>query len=365
MDAPQTKPRTLLLCGGGTGGSVAPLLAVAEIIQQRFPDVRFSFVGTRRGPEGEWVRRVGIPFTTIPAGKLPRYPTWQLFPDLWNILAGFIAGWRLLRHVRPDVVMSAGGYVAVPVVWAAWLMGIPCHIHQQDVRPGLANRLMQPFAKQISVVFRQSLKHFPVNRTHHTGNPVRLSIQRGNPARARRLFDIFTDRPLILCLGGGTGALSLNELVVGAALELIEEVDVVHITGRGKNLMRLANPHYHPLEFVYDELADLYAAATLIVSRAGLSTLTEIAFYGKAAILVPLPGTHQQENALLYRDKGAAVLLPQTALTPHRLAQAITELIDNPAKRLQLERAVKQFAARDASDALASLVVSLLPSRAV
>lgn len=351
----------MLFTGGGTGGSVTPLLAVAEFLHTTRPDISLSFVGTGNGPEQELVRKAGLPFTTLPAAKYRRYASWKNITDVVQLMAACVAAWRLLRKLRPSVIVSAGSYVSVPVVWMGWLLRIPALIHQQDLEPGLANKLMVRFARRITVTFERSLRDFPGEKTVVTGNPLRASLRQGSIESSRRRFDLDPALPTLLVLGGGTGALRLNELFVEAVFHFIDDVNVIHVTGKGKATSHLEHPHYHISEFLTDGMADALTVADLVVSRAGLGTLTELAALGKATVLVPMAHTHQVRNAEFYASAGAAVVLSETTLTPEILTQAIHDLLENNERRTQLCRAIERLSRPDATQRLTQEILSLLP----
>jgi len=317
----------VLLAGGGSGGSTAPVLAVAQALASRRP-CHFLYVGTAGGPERELVSSAGIPLRTVRTGKLRRYWSLQNLVDLVRIPAGLAESLALVRSFRPDVAFAAGGFAAVPPLLAAALLGVPTVIHQQDVEPGLANRILAPFARAVTVTFPDSLAHFPRGKTTLTGNPVRREILAGSREEASRLLGVGLDRPTVLVTGGGTGALSLNRLVVGALPRLLPSCQVLHITGRGKAIqVSETGGGYRYWEFLTVEMPHALAVADLVVSRAGLSTLTEIAALGKPCILVPMPRSHQRANAAAFAGADAALVLDEEGLSPERLADAILSLL--------------------------------------
>ncbi|MEK9151858.1 MAG: glycosyltransferase, partial [Patescibacteria group bacterium] len=205
----------IVLTGGGTLGPVTPLLAVAEELKKLRPDATFHWIGTFSGPERGLVEAAGMPFSAIRSGKLRRYFSLQNLVDHARLMLGIGDALKVLGRLRPAAVVSAGGFVAVPVAWAAALLGIPVHVHQLDLRPGLANRLTAPFAKSISVGFEELVGRFG-RRAVWTGNPVRSSILKGSADEGRRLFGVSKDAPVLLVLGGGTGSAVVNSLVAGS-----------------------------------------------------------------------------------------------------------------------------------------------------
>lgn len=225
----------VIFSGGGTLGSVTPLLAVSEALSEKDPGAEFLWVGTADGPEQETVERYGLGFRAITSGRLRRFWTLSNLLTPFLVLKGLSDALSLLRRWKPDVVVSAGGFVAVPVVWAAWLLRIPAHIHQMDWRPGLANKLAAPFSRSVSVVFGKSAEDFPRKKVKVTGNPVRREILQGDASVARERFGLEIGTPVVLVLGGGTGALNLNLLTADAAPEICRRAQILHLTGKGKN----------------------------------------------------------------------------------------------------------------------------------
>lgn len=329
--------KVIVLAGSGSGGPVTPLLAVAETLGEIAPEAEFVFVGTPGGVEERLAKNAGLRYKAIQSGKLHRYWTLKnvLAPFLIGI--GFIQSYRLLRRLGADCVLGAGGFVQVPVMWAAWLQGIPVIVHQQDVEPGLANILCAPIARNITVTFASSLLDFPPGwilrhldqesdeRLLWTGNPVR---QLNVPLREKALkkFDLDVEYPTLLVMGGGTGSRALNELVVAALPLLVRFVNVIHITGTGRGQVGGAHERYRAYEFITD-MASAYGACDMVVARAGLGTITELALIHRPAIIVPMPGGHQEANAALLAEHEAALVVEQAVLTPESLVSLIRGLL--------------------------------------
>ena len=349
----------VLLAGGGSGGSATPVIAVAERLRQLAPEVRLLFVGTAEGPERQLAAAAGLEFTAVPSGKLRRYWSWQNLVDPARVVAGLGASLRIVRQFRPDAALGAGGFASVPPLAAAALLGCPVQIHQQDAEPGLANRLLTPLARGCSVSLPASLSHFPAGRTTLVGNPVRQTVLGGDANRARTRFGLEPGGPLVLVTGGGTGALGLNRLVATAAQRLVGRCQVVHLTGRGRGVSAEAGQRYRQVEFVTDEMPDLLAAATVVVSRAGMGTLSELAALRKAAVLIPMPSSHQAANARAFAEHGAALVWEQEQLTPESFAGALLALLDAPGRLDELAQNMASVMPPDAAERLARLVVWL------
>jgi UDP-N-acetylglucosamine--N-acetylmuramyl-(pentapeptide) pyrophosphoryl-undecaprenol N-acetylglucosamine transferase len=257
------------------------------------------------------------------------------------------------------VAMAAGGFAAVPPMVAARLVGARTLIHQQDVQPGLANRLLVPFAQRITVSLPSSQAHFPRGRTTVTGNPVREEILQADAELAYTRLNLERELPVVLITGGGTGALGLNRIVAAAAPLLVAHAQLVHLTGRGRGVPRqTASDRYTQIEFLVEEMPHLLAAASVVVSRAGMGTLTELAALGKATLVVPMPESHQWANAAAFARMGAVEVADQAALTPERLAERVTGLLKDEPRRKQLGGALAASMPRDAADRIALELLS-------
>ena len=350
----------VLLAGGGSGGSATPVLAVAQALRRRAPSVEFLYVGTRQGPEAALAAAQGIQFAGVESGKFRRYWDPQNLTDPGRVVIGVAQAYRLARRFRPRVAFAAGGFGAVPPMIAARLVGARTLIHQQDVDPGLANRLLVPFADRITVSLPSSLAHFPRRRTSVTGNPVRAEILAAKPSLAFDRLGLDPSLDLLVITGGGTGALGLNRLVATAAPRLVERAQVIHLTGRGRGVpAATASERYRAIEFLVDEMPHVLAAATAVVSRAGMGTLTELAALARPSLIVPLPDSHQWANAQAFARLGAIEVADQEALTPDSLADRVLSLLADAPRREQLGRALAASMPRDAADRIASELLAL------
>jgi len=346
----------VLLAGGGSGGSATPVLAVAQALRRLAPSVEFLYVGTRDGPEAALAAAQGIAFAGVSAGKLRRYWDIHNLTDPFLIVRGTLESYQLVRRFKPHLAFAAGGFAAVPPVLAARLFArAKTLIHQQDVEPGLANRLLVPFATRITVSLDSSLAHFPRRRSTVTGNPVRQEVLAADPRIAFERLGLEPELPLLVVTGGGTGALGLNRLAASAAPMLVERLQIVHLTGRGRGVpAATSSSRYRTIEFLVDEMPHLLAAATIVVSRAGMGTLTELAALGKPSLIVPLPGSHQWANAQAFARLGAIEVADQAALSPDTLARRVLSLLDDAPRREELGRALAASMPRDAAERIAA-----------
>jgi UDP-N-acetylglucosamine--N-acetylmuramyl-(pentapeptide) pyrophosphoryl-undecaprenol N-acetylglucosamine transferase len=287
--------KKIILAGGGTLGSVSPLLAVAQKYS-----AHYLFIGSVAGPEKDLVKAQGLPFVAITSGKLRRYFSWHNFVDVFKIKFAFWQSLRIIRQFKPDLILTAGSFVAVPVAWAAWCKKVPVIVHQQDLKIGLANKFMAPVAKKITVTFPEQAKDFKKSKVVVTGNPVRIIKNISQPLK-----------PLVMITGGGLGARGLNNFVVNFIPQLLKKYEVHHILGPRNWDQALELEGYFPYKFVDQDMMSLLAQAEIVISRGGMSLISEVASLKKALILIPLPGSHQEVNANFFAKHNAAWVVKQ------------------------------------------------------
>lgn len=351
----------MVFAGGGTVGPVTPLLAVLDACAKQFVGVEAHWVGTHTGPERELIAKRGLPFTALRAAKIDRFVSLRNVVAPFVFVASCVQAWRVLRSVKPQVVVAAGAFVAVPVVIMARLMRIPTLIHQLDVRPGLANKLMAPFADAITVTFERSLADFPAHKTSWTGAPVREEILHPKT----NSLPLKAGKPVILVFGGGTGAQAINELVASSVEELTAAAQVVHITGKGRDGVsaggqNVAREDYHRYEFLVAEMGEALHKADLVVTRAGLGTMLELAALHKAAVVIPMPASHQEDNAHLLTDAVAAVVLDQNRISPQEFASIIKKLLASPESRQDLGKQIATLYRGDAAKLIVEKIALLV-----
>lgn len=354
-----SEPIKILLSGGGTMGSVSPLLAIYQEINKRGLETDFLFVGTKTGPEKPVVESYKLPFLAIDSGKFRRYFDWQNFVDPFKIVRGFFQAFKIIKKFKPDAVIVAGAFVGVPVAWAAWLQRKKVIIHQQDIEKGLANILMAPIAAKITVSFDVSLKDFPAQKVVLTGNPIKDEFYHCDREKARKFFGLSGDLPVILITGGGTGSQKINRIIAGALPKILKSAQVIHTTGRGKGFV-FEHENYHQYEFLSHEMPEAFCAADLVLSRAGLSTLTELTAVGKPAVIIPIYQTHQEFNARHYQKHNAIVVVSEPGLTSDMLAGLLMDLIANKSKLENLGNNIKKVMPTDGAKRLADLVEKII-----
>jgi UDP-N-acetylglucosamine--N-acetylmuramyl-(pentapeptide) pyrophosphoryl-undecaprenol N-acetylglucosamine transferase len=354
----------IVFTGGGTAGHVFPALAVLDELAASWRG-RVVWIGSRGGMERDILRRRAIPYYGIPAGKLRRYASLANLPDLFRVLFGFFASLAVLARERPRLVFSKGGYVTVPPLAAARLLGIPAFTHESDLNPGLATRINARSAERVLVSFAESagyLRPALQPKVTHTGNPVRRALLGGDPARGRELVGCPAQRPLLLVLGGSLGSAFLNAAVLRGLDELIARCFVVHQMGSANfrpGCRPAARPGYHPVAFLDAELPHLLAACDLVLCRAGANTLWELAALGRPAVLVPLGSGasrgDQLENARHFAARGAAVVVPEEQ--EGRLVAEVLGLLADRPRLSEMGRRARELGRPEAAARIAELVL--------
>jgi UDP-N-acetylglucosamine--N-acetylmuramyl-(pentapeptide) pyrophosphoryl-undecaprenol N-acetylglucosamine transferase len=358
----------ILLAGGGSGGPVSPLIAVAKEIKKLAPKTEFLFVGTKQGPERQMVEAEELKFVSISAARLRRFFTLKNLLVPFVLIAGFIQARKIIKNFQPQIIFSAGSFVAVPICWAARSKKIRIIIHQQDARIGLANKLISPFASQITTAFEQTSKQFysgsglnPKKLTQRAvwvGNPTRMDLLVKNDS-AKKFFNLHDKLPILLILGGATGAAQINKIISEILPDLVLAQQVVHQTGKGKNEINFKHPNYHPVELMNFEIyASILQMAHLVIGRAGLSTISELSALHKPAIIIPMPGTHQEENAEILLLTHSAVVLRGTEASPENLAKVINSLKFNQKRIDMLCRNIGNLMPKEADKKLAQIILS-------
>jgi UDP-N-acetylglucosamine--N-acetylmuramyl-(pentapeptide) pyrophosphoryl-undecaprenol N-acetylglucosamine transferase len=360
-----------VIAGGGTGGHTSPGLAVAAVLRAR--GHRCAWIGSRDGVEARRVPGAGIDYVAIRTGKLRRYWDWRNVSDLGvNVPAGIAGAWRALGRLTPRAVFATGGFVALPGVIGAALRGIPTVIHEQNAVAGLANRLSAPFARRIAVTYAESARPFAAAKVIVTGNPLRPELLGGSRADALARYAFDPSVPVIYVTGGAQGAHRINRAVGEALPALLEHAQIVHQCGDNpatgdhawlcERRAALPSPvaaRYVVTPFVGAELADLFAAAALVVGRAGAGTVNECCQLGIAALYVPLPGAsgdEQAANAGMVARAGGADVLPQDALTPASLTERVLALVEAPHRLKEMGERATSLAVPDAAERIANLL---------
>lgn len=363
----------IVLTGGGTGGHLIPLVAVARKIREKAPDTEFIFIGPNGKMEMAVMDQEGIKVKKILAGKMRRYFSFKNVIDLVKIPIGVIQSlWLLLVHM-PDAIFSKGGYASFPVVLAGWLYRIPILIHESDSNPGLANSILGKFANRVAVSYPQAEKYFSSSQVVLTGNPLREDVGKGDAQKARKTFSLTEDKKVIFVVGGSLGARSINEKILNILPELLRKYQVIHQTGEknfeevkhkaGELGIKAGYGGYYPIAFYGEELKDILAVSDLVISRAGANSISEIAATAKPAIIIPLENAannHQRMNAYSLAKVGACVVMEEGNLGEHMLMQKIDEIMESEELRNKLSENIKAFYHPDAADRIAQGLIDMI-----
>jgi UDP-N-acetylglucosamine--N-acetylmuramyl-(pentapeptide) pyrophosphoryl-undecaprenol N-acetylglucosamine transferase len=364
----------IVLTGGGTGGHLFPLIAVAKELEKELgQDVEFLYLGTGEKLEKLTMDAAGIKTKHILAGKKRRYFSFKNFIDVFKIPLGFIQSLWILLWYMPDVIFAKGGYAPVPVVIAGWFYRIPILIHESDAVPGMANKILSKFSDRVAVSYPGAERYFPQSKTALTGNPIRQEIKEGDANNLRKRFGFTESKPIIFVIGGSQGSKAINEAILRILIKLILRAQVVHQTGEknyeevvrqaGEAGIKAGREGYVPLRFLdIDLIKDAYAAADLVISRAGANTISEIAACGKAAILIPLSGAasnHQAMNANELARIGGALVLEEENLGENLLLQKIEKILDDEEFRRSMEEKIMAFYHPDAGEKIARGIIEL------
>ena len=350
----------ILIAGGGTGGHVYPGIAVAEQLVRMRPNAEVVFVGGRRGLEAHAVPESGFRIRYILTRGFPRRAWWRWPAALLANLVGLGQALWVVASERPDAVLGTGGYVSGPVAMAAWLLGRPLLLQEQNSIPGLANRWLARVADEVHLSFTEARAYFKrKDNLKVTGNPVRTHILGGDRGQALQAFALAEGKPTVFIFGGSRGAHRINEAALDAMRRLKGRVDIQFILQTGRDdfdwAKGVADQEQLPAR-VMPFLKDIhlaYAVADLVVCRSGAMTLAEIAACGTPAILVPYPyaaHNHQEVNAHNLVERGAAALLPDRELTGERLAKEIAHLVADRQTLRRMSVNARTFARLDAAE---------------
>ncbi|MCR4672784.1 MAG: undecaprenyldiphospho-muramoylpentapeptide beta-N-acetylglucosaminyltransferase [Lachnospiraceae bacterium] len=318
--------KKIVLTGGGTAGHITPNIALLPELRKRGYDI--EYIGSIDGMEKEMIAAEGVPYHGISTGKLRRYLSARNLTDPFRIIKGYFQARSLLKKIKPDVIFSKGGYVSVPVVYAAKSLRIPSVIHESDMTPGLANKLCFGSASRICCNFPETLQYLPEGKSVLTGSPIRQELFTGEKAKGLEYCGFDSSKPVILVIGGSLGSAAINKAVRAVLPKLLESFQIIHICGAGNlNETLTGTPGYRQFEFVREPLKDLMAAADLVISRAGANVICELLALRKPNILIPLPtGASRGDqliNAASFKKQGFSFLLPEEEMTEESLLNAV------------------------------------------
>lgn len=383
---------TIVLTGGGSGGHITPILAVAAELKRQQPKAHLVYIGQTGDNLGDIpAKDPNIDAVhTVRAGKLRRYhgegwkqvldipTTLRNLRDAVYVIVGIWQSWRLMKQLQPSIVFSRGGFVSVPVALGAALRRIPYITHDSDRTPSLANRLIARWAVKHAVALPKDVYPYPANKTVTTGIPINqafVPVTAEVKKRYRAAIDVPAAAKVLFIIGGGLGSLRVNNAVVDVIPHLLREhkdLHVMHVVGRAheqavaatyaKNLDEAEQGRVRTFGFI-DDVYRYSGAADVVITRAGATNLAEFAVQGKACIVVPsafLSGGHQLHNAQYLADEHAAIVLHEEVLLQdaNKLAKQVTHLLSHPEEQRSLAKKLSQFARPRATEELAQLIVS-------
>ncbi len=376
----------ILFTGGGTAGHIFPIIAIVRKIKKEYQekDIQFFYFGPEDDFSKDLLSQEGIKVRNVLSGKIRRYfglkAFFQNIGDIFKIPVGFLQAFFHIFIISPDAIFSKGGFGSIPTVLAGWLLMVPIFLHESDVVPGFANKFLSRFSLQIFISFpiehpsNKMKTFFPHKKIISVGNPIRLELLTKEKKAEVNLLKLTGEKPIVLILGGSQGAQRINEVILAVLPELLLNFELIHQVGP-KNFKEIEaevkavidkelQKYYHLFSFLNEEeIKQAYAAADLIVSRAGSGAIFEIAAIGKPAILIPLPEAaqnHQLKNAYTYAENNAALVIEETNFKPHFFLERIKYLISQPEKLKKMAHSAEDFSRPQAARIIAGYIVEYL-----
>lgn len=348
--------KKIILTGGGTAGHVTPNLALLPSLRKE--EFEIHYIGSYNGIERRLIEDAGIPYDGISSGKLRRYFDIKNFSDPLRVLKGYGQAKRLMKQYRPDIVFSKGGFVSVPVVLAAKHYKIPVIIHESDMTPGLANKICIPAAKKVCCNFPETLNYLPKDKAVLSGSPIREELLTGDRLSGLQYAGLSANRPVILVIGGSLGSVTVNHAVRSILPKLLSQFQVIHICGKGNlDESLIGTSGYVQYEYVDKPLRHLFAAADLIISRAGANSICEILALRKPNILIPLSAAASRGDQILnansFAKQGFSTVLEEEILTSDTLYQAVS---DTYKKRTAFIEAMEKSTLNNAVETIMNLI---------
>lgn len=360
-----TKKLKVIISGGGTGGHIYPAVAVAQELQKRMPDVEILFIGASDRMEMEKVPKAGYKIIGLWISGLQRSLSFKniLFPV--KVIHSVSKSLQILNDFQPDVAIGFGGYASGAMLYAATMKKIPTVIHEQNSYAGITNKILKKRVNTICVAYDKMQRFFPERKIVKTGNPIRQDLLNvdNHKADAIKFFHLDPAKKTILIIGGSLGARTINESIL-AGLQKFEEADLQIIWQTGKNFKQadtIQNPSFTIHQFIY-EMNLAYAAADVVISRAGALSIAELAQVKRPVILVPSPNVaedHQTKNAMSLVDREAAILVKDSD-AKNTLVDVAIELANNEMKQVLLKSNIATFAMPDAAEKIVNEVMKVI-----
>lgn len=324
--------KKIILTGGGTAGHVTPNIALLPALRDAGFDI--SYIGSYDGIEKKLIEEFHIPYYGIATGKFRRYLDVKNLTDPFKVIKGYGEALKLMKELQPDIVFSKGGFVSVPVVLAAKARKVPVISHESDMTPGLANKIAKPAATKICCNFPETVNLLPKDKAVLTGTPIRQELLMGNRLAGLDFCGFTSDKPVIMVVGGSTGAVHVNNAIRSILPKLLIDFQVVHLCGKGKSDEKYNNtPGYIQFEYVNKELRDVFSAADMVISRAGANAICELLALRKPNLLIPLSARASRGDQILnansFKAQGYSVVLEEENMTDDILYTTIRELYAN------------------------------------
>ncbi len=366
--------KKVILAGGGTGGHLFPAMAIAEGIKKRYPQSEIYFMGTKGGLEAKILPQRGYDLSYLSVRGLKRGLNLSIFKVIFFLVKSFVEAFKILRQIKPEVVIGTGGYVSAPAVLAASIMRVPAFIQEQNSFPGITTRILSWFAKKVFLAYEESKKFFLLKKKLKiTGNPVRPEIFGADKISAMKKFNLEQNKKTVLILGGSQGASGINQAVLEDLNSEEKELDFQILWQTGERDFQKIKENFknktkavQVFSFIED-MSSAYAIGDLIISRAGAITLSEITGCGKPAILIPYPfatAQHQKFNAHVLEKNGAAIVIEEKELTKDKLIANVLELLADEAKLKQMSQNSKALGKPDALNEILDEIEKILNTKA-
>ena len=373
----------ILFTGGGTGGHVVPIIAIAREIKRIYQkdDLEFYFLGPKDELGSALLLAEGIKIRSVLSGKIRRYFSFKsFFLNLLDLLVkipiGILQSFFHIFLLSPDLIFSKGGYGSFPCVLAGKALFVPIFLHESDISPGFTNKVVRNLVLEIFTSFPDT-EHFSPRKLIVVGNPIRKELLEGSKKEGRESFQITSKKPVVLILGGSQGSQRVNDEILEVLPQLLTDFELIHQTGK-RNYQEIKKeykalidkdlePYYHLFDYLGEkELAQAYALADLVVSRAGSGSIFEIAAKGIPSILVPLPEAaqnHQLKNAYAYQEAGAGIVIEESNFSSHYFLEKIRFLFENPKELKEIKEKAKEFSRPEAGWIIAHYLVEYLTKK--
>lgn len=327
--------KKIVLTGGGTAGHVTPNIALLPALKEAGYEI--VYIGSYDGIEKKLIEELGITYYGIATGKLRRYRDIKNLTDPFKVIKGYGEALKLMKELKPNIVFSKGGFVSVPVVLAAKAKKIPVISHESDMTPGLSNKLAKPAATKICCNFPETVNHLPKDKAVLTGTPIRQELLCGNRLAGLEFCGFNSAKPVIMVVGGSTGAQHVNDAVHAILPKLLEKFQIVHLCGKGKTDEKFNNiSGYVQFEYVNKEMRDVFAACDIVISRAGANAICELLALQKPNLLIPLSARASRGDQILnansFKAQGYSMVLEEEDMTDDVLYEKVIELYENRQK---------------------------------